>query len=206
MKFMPEGPFHGLQVGHYRTIMADPPTRYRAGGNRKPPYPTMTNPEILALPVGELAAPDCALFLWTSGPFLDFHMECLRVWGFKFKTYPFVWIKTWPREAGRLFVDWQEQLDHSTAKGTGHWTQANAELVLLGTRGRPPREKTGIPQTIIHPRMEHSRKPETVVDQIEKLCGGPRAELFARRSRPGWATAGNQRTKFDFKAIAGAAE
>lgn len=197
MKYMPEGPFHGLKIGHYRTLYVDPPWEYRAGGNRKPPYPTMKAHEIISLPVRALAADDCALFCWTSGPFLDLTMGCLAAWGFKFKTYPFVWIKTWPRETGRLFVDWQEQLDHNTAKGTGHWTQANAELVLLGTRGKPERLATDVPQVIIHPRMEHSRKPEQVADHIERLTAGPRAELFARRSRVGWDTSGNQRTKFD---------
>lgn len=197
MKYIPAGPLHGLKIGHYRTLYIDPPWEYRAGGNRKPPYPTMPLKEILATPVGELAAPDCALFCWTSGPFLEWSMQCLSTWGFKFKTYPFVWVKTWPRETGRLFVDWQETIDNSAAKGTGHWTQSNAEIVLLGTRGRPGRVSTGVPQIIAHPRMEHSRKPEQVADLIEQLVDGPRAEVFARRSRPGWDTSGNQRTKFD---------
>lgn len=198
MKYMPEGPFHGLKIQHYKTLYIDPPTKFVAGGKgRKPPYPTMKHEEMLALPVAALAADDCALFFWTSGPFVEMHLECMARWGFTFKTYAFVWVKTWPREAGRLFVDWQEQLDHSAAAGTGHWTQANAEIVLLGTRGKPARISTGVPQVVFHHRMEHSRKPEEIADRIERLVDGPRAELFARRSRPGWDTAGNQRTKFD---------
>lgn len=197
MQLIDDGVFAGLARNHYRCLYVDPPWKFVAGGDRKPPYPTMPIRDILALPVRDLASENCALFLWTSGPFLQQSMDCLARWQFKFKTYAFVWVKTWPRENGRLFVDWQETLDDSAAVGTGHWTQANAEIVLLGTRGKPGRRETGVPQVIVHPRMEHSKKPEEVADRIERLVNGPRLELFARRSRKGWTTWGNQRTFFD---------
>ncbi len=36
-------------------------------------------------------------------------------------------------------------------------------------------------------------------ERIERLVAGPYLELFARQSRPGWTTWGNEATKFDSK-------
>ena len=54
-----------------------------------------------------------------------------------------------------------------------------------------------IKQAIIEPRREHSRKPDGIHERIERLVAGPYCELFARQSRPGWDTWGNEATKFD---------
>lgn len=205
MQKIAHGPFKGLGLHHYGAILADPPWKYRAGGNRKAPYPTMDLEELKAMPVRDLAAPDCALFMWTSGPFLHWSMDLMKHWGFSYKTYAFGWVKTWPREAGRLFVDWQEVCDgpdfDAAAMGTGHWTHSNLELVLLGTRNRPERISTGVRQLIVDARGDHSAKPLEVHGRIERLVMGPYLELFARRSMPGWITWGNEREKFDFKPV-----
>ena len=52
-------------------IYADPPWRYkvwRGSGAAEKHYPTMSIEDIKALPVSELAADDCALFLWITFP------------------------------------------------------------------------------------------------------------------------------------------
>ena len=60
--------------GQYRAILADPPWSFRVWGrdvgkrSAASHYDTMPLNEIAALPVGRLAAPDCALFLWVPGP------------------------------------------------------------------------------------------------------------------------------------------
>ena len=41
-------------------------------------------------------------------------------------------------------------------------------------------------------KREHSRKPDELYDLIEAYSPGPRLELFARGSRPGWTTWGDQ--------------
>jgi len=75
----------------------------------------------------------------------------------------------------------------------GNWTRANAEFVMLGTKGKPKRKRADIRQIVYAPIMEHSRKPVEVADRIVKLCGDvPRVELFARRPNPGWDVWGNQ--------------
>ena len=57
-----------MEQKKYNIIYADPPWRYDMnrgrGGRQKNHYPTMSIQEICRLPVAELAAKDCALFLW----------------------------------------------------------------------------------------------------------------------------------------------
>ena len=58
----------------YKVIYADPPWAYKvwskkgAGRSAESHYPTMDIASIKALPVGELADKDCALFLWITFP------------------------------------------------------------------------------------------------------------------------------------------
>ncbi len=49
--------------------------------------------DIKALPVGELAAKDCALFMWITFPCMQEAFQVLDAWGFQYKTVAFVWIK-----------------------------------------------------------------------------------------------------------------
>ena len=83
----------------YSIIYADPPWAYRTyskkgqGRSAESHYPTMCIEDIKALPVGELAAKDCALFLWITFPCLCEALEVLTAWGFSYKTVAFVWGK-----------------------------------------------------------------------------------------------------------------
>ena len=54
----------------------------------------------------------------------------------------------------------------------------------------------GIRQLIVEPVREHSRKPDRVRADIEALFDGPYCELFARSTRPGWTSWGNETGKF----------
>jgi hypothetical protein len=72
-------------------------------------------------------------------------------------------------------------------------TQANAELVLLATRGSPTRLANDVHQVVIAPVGEtHSEKPEEVARRIERLYPGPYLELFGRRARETWTVWGNE--------------
>ncbi len=131
-------------------------------------YATMPTEDIMRLPVGELAAKDCALFLWVTMPKLFEAQRVIKAWGFEFKTVAFVWVKRNPN-ANTLF--W----------GLGCWTRTNAELCLLATRGKPKRLARNVHQVIISPVEEHSKKPGETRRRIEALMGDlPRVELFAR--------------------------
>jgi N6-adenosine-specific RNA methylase IME4 len=195
--------FADLPRAHFAAILADPPWVFNSlwGGRAKKTeagypsraverhYDLMTDDEIAALPVADVASPDCALFMWTCWPILQRSFRILDAWGFTYKTCAFSWMKADPYT---LFAD-----DKTPFAGMGYWTRANTEPCLLATRGRPKRVHADVRQAIIAPRRQHSRKPDCVHDRVERLVGGPYLELFARQSRPGWTTWGNQATKFD---------
>lgn len=80
----------------YSVIYADPPWRYersKVQGAAEKHYPTMGIDELCALPVPELAAKDCALFLWATFPQLPEALRLICAWGFQYRTVAFVWLK-----------------------------------------------------------------------------------------------------------------
>lgn len=211
--------FDDLRPFHYKAILADPPWRMKMysekGMGRCPDgkltraqsrtnnperhYATMAMDEIKALPVNHLAAEDCILFMWAIDPLLPQAIEVGEAWGFEYKTVAFVWAKM-RRETstrGGQFEDWQHK---QFPMGTGYWTRANPEICLLFTRGKPKRLSAAVRKLVIEPRREHSRKPDRIHRDIEQLCDGPYAELFARTRRPGWDVWGNQTDKFEVDA------
>jgi N6-adenosine-specific RNA methylase IME4 len=187
---------HALAASGFRAgaIMVDPPWPFatwshcglagdagqdnRAWRSRAVPYPTMPHEDIYALPVGDLAAEDCALFLWVVKAQLPEAVEAIRRWGFQFKSVAFAWVKG-------------DDPDH-VPMGTGYWTRSGMEQCWLATRGDPRRLHGDVREIISEPRREHSRKPDSVHERIERLVAGPYLELFARRPRPGWTTWGNE--------------
>lgn len=190
--------FEGLQPGGYAAIYADPPWHFKvysldkSSKVRHPSqhYNTMTTPEISALPVGDLAAPDSVLFMWFSWPQLIDALDLIKAWGFVYKTCAFCWIKA---DGSRIDMFSASMPVDMTL---GYWTRSNSEACLLATRGKPKRIDGGVRQAIIEPRRQHSRKPDCVYQRIEKLVPGPYLELFARSTRPGWSSWGNQVGKF----------
>jgi N6-adenosine-specific RNA methylase IME4 len=150
--------------------------------------------ELKALPVGDIAAPDCALFMWVVGSHLEESIGLARAWGFTFKTDAFYWAKQ--RLIGADQIDLFTGDIAEPRMGFGYWTRKQVEPCWLFTRGAPKRVSKGIRQLIVEPRREHSRKPDAQYDRIEALVGGPRLELFARRARPGWDCWGNETDKF----------
>jgi N6-adenosine-specific RNA methylase IME4 len=173
-------------AGGYRVIYADPAWSYDQKVRvtlDEAKYRTMTPAEVQALPVGRLAAKDCALFLWGTWPQLPVVLATIAAWGFEYKTLAFVWVKR-NEKAGSLF--W----------GAGSWTRANTEPCFLAVRGKPKRADAGVHQLIedfvpedvldaVRPDNVHSAKPAAARDRIRKLMGDvPSIELFARERVP----------------------
>ena len=172
----------------YNIIYADPPwsfsskeiQRYGGGGgvrfgSPRKGYPVQHSNWIRQLPVSSIAARDCALFLWSTDAHIKEAIEVMEAWGFKYKTVAFVWEK----KTARGLI----------ATNLGAWTLKSYELCLLGTRGRMLQHKkvNNICQRVEEKRTGHSRKPERVRRNIEKLFGElPRIELFARQETEGW--------------------
>lgn len=177
----------------YRTIVADPPWAYPdfvsypgsrvvrnadglQGGQRrvtKPlPYEAMSCEELAALPIADLVASDCALWLWTTSAYLPEALPLMGAWGFRYRQ-TLVWHK------------------HRAAPALGGSVAPNhAEFLLVGKRGSPTMGR--LPSSVIQApgnsggSPKHSRKPEAFLDAVERVSPQPWAELFARRARFGW--------------------
>lgn len=136
--------------------------------------------DIQRLPVKEIAADDCILFMWVTFPTLQEAFSVIEAWGFTYKTVAFAWVK-------------QNKRSPSLFWGMGHWTRANVELCLLATKGTPKRQSAAVHQIVLSPIEEHSKKPDVVREKIIELAGDlPRIELFARQTVDGWDTWGNE--------------
>jgi N6-adenosine-specific RNA methylase IME4 len=179
----------------YGAIYADPPWSFQnwsakgTGRNAISHYDCLGSEALTALPIADLAAEDCALFLWAVDPLLDKAIELIRAWGFEYKTVAFYWVK-------------QNSKSEGFFTGLGYWTRGNPEQCLLATRGRPKRSGKDVRKLIIEPRREHSRKPDEVRERIERLVDGPYLELFARQTKPGWDCWGDQPGLFDRGTVA----
>ena len=143
-------------------------------------YQTMASASLKGFPVSKIAAENAVLFLWVTMPKLNEFDAVMTAWGFQYKTCAFCWIKT-------------NKINGGYFMGQGRWTRANAELCLLGTRGRVSRISASIRQLIVSPIQEHSKKPDDVRSRIVELVGDlPRIELFARQKAEGWDAWGNE--------------
>lgn len=197
--------FADIPRAHFGAILADPPWHFKTynekGRKRSPDwrpfegspsihYDTMGAEQIRALPVADLAAADCVLFLWICWPLLAEALQLIEAWGFTYKTCAFSWTKAHAAQI-EMFQD-----DNPVQIGMGYWTRSNSEVCLLAVRGKPKRISADVRQAIIEPRRQHSRKPDCIYDRVERLVGGPYLELFARNKRDGWTSWGNQVGKF----------
>lgn len=194
IELIEDGIFRGLPRNGFGVIHIDPPWHFRAGINARHPstkYKTMTMREIRALPIRELAAPDCALFLWSSGVWLDQSISVGKGWGFRFTSRAFLWVKLKRRARDQLW------LQDDAYIATGHTTRKQTEDCLLFKRGKPKRQSKAVREMILATRREHSRKPDHTFDRIKALYPGAYLDIFGRESRPGWTVWGNEATKFD---------
>jgi N6-adenosine-specific RNA methylase IME4 len=191
----------------YNIIYADPPWSYtRTIGNGvlkrrngEVYYPSMPVSELegLGSHVRRISCKNSALLIWATMPCLPDAIRVMESWGFKYKTCWCTWVKT--NKAGdKPFF------------GVGYYTRSNAELCLLGVKGKiasfkklvEGESREGNPSSLssicIERPRQHSRKPETVRNNIVTFFGDvPRIELFARESTDGWSTIGNQSDKFN---------
>jgi len=173
----------------YKIIYADPPWSYNKYSNSKEniskkirvtPYKPLPLEEIKSLPVSDIAEKDAILFLWVTFPCLEFGLDVIKAWGFKFKTVGFNWMKKNKKGIGWFM-------------GFGHYTRSNGEICLLATRGKGiPILKKNLSQVVITPLTSHSEKPTIVRKKIVQLVGdNSRIELFARKEAAGWDSWGD---------------
>ncbi|MBM3274526.1 MAG: S-adenosylmethionine-binding protein [Candidatus Sericytochromatia bacterium] len=165
-------------IGRYPILLADPPWQYdfaetdnRAIENQ---YPTMALGDLMDLPVHEVATDNALLFLWTTPPKACDAFCLLQAWGFDYVSQ-WIWIKD--------------------KIGAGYWGRAQHELVYVCKRGEFPAPAPDVrpPSVFNSARDAHSAKPAEVHERIERMYPTvPKVELFARKTREGWAIWGNQ--------------
>ncbi len=159
----------------YGVILADPEWRFEpwsreTGLDRSPDnhYPTSVTDIIAARPVADIAAKDCALFLWATVPMLPHALSVMAAWGFDYRSH----------------VVWKKD-----GMGTGYWFRNYHELLLLGIKGNIPAPAPGDQWgTVLEAAVgEHSEKPNCFHAMIEAYFPHlPKIELNARRARPNW--------------------
>lgn len=177
-----------LPVGNYSLITIDPPWNFHlretdATHRGRCPYPSMTDQQILDMPIGAIAQPNAYLLLWVTNNHLPLGFKCLDLWGFAYKSI-FTWIKTTKAST---------EEDPRVNIGIGHYGRNCTEHWLVATKGKPgtftSHGLTNIPNVIHAPRGKHSQKPEefwVIADRLAENLGGKNIELFARQRRSGW--------------------
>lgn len=151
-------------------------------------YPTCSVEHMMTLQMRDFLARDAFVFLWMTGPHLvaGSHIRMAKAWGLRLSSMVFVWVKTTPNFDMNV-LHRTPLLEADLHAGTGFTTMANCEYVVLLRRGSPKRQTAGIKQVIIAPVMDHSRKPVEFFRRAELYAAGPRLDMFAGASRPGWA-------------------
>ena len=71
-------------------------------------------------------------------------------------------------------------------------------MCLLFTRGKPKRISAGVRKLVVSPRREHSRKPDSIIRDIEAPVRrrGPAWEIVREERAPGWAVWGTETDRF----------
>ncbi len=169
-------------------IMADCPWTFRTYSSKglkksaQAHYDCMDGLGIKELPVSQLAAEDCLLWMWATWPMLPDALETISAWGFQYKTGG-VWAK--------------RTINGKLRWGTGFRLRSVCEPFLIATRGQP-KSARNVTNLVDGLAREHSRKPDEAYKAAEAMMpDARRVELFSRQARPNWDTWGNESSKFN---------
>lgn len=176
-----------LSLGKFKTILADPPWKFTNRTGKIAPehkrlyrYQTMTNEDIINLPVNQIADDSSHLYLWVPNALVSLGLEVMKSWGFTYKTN-LIWYKV--RKDGG-----------PDRRGVGFYFRNVTEMVLFGVKGKIRTLQPGrtMPNLFSSMKREHSRKPDELYPIIEACSPGPYIELFNRVPRNGWECWGDQ--------------
>lgn len=174
--------------GQHRVIYCDAPWRYEnrppSGSGSDENFPTMSIPELCALPIPAHATPNAAMGFWVPAPLL-YHcsddsgvpdaLQVIRAWDFTAKAQ-FIW----------------DKVDHVY----GNYVSVRHEILILCTRGSctPDRLTPMLDSVVMErkpPNAPHSWKPPIFRQHLERLWDGPYLELFASERVDLWTPFGN---------------
>jgi len=157
----------------FSTIVIDPPWDWGDEGDQdqlgraRPDYSTMSLPQLLDLPVGDMADDDAHIYLWITNRSLPKGFALLERWGFRYIT-AITWVKP-----------------HF---GMGNYFRGQTEHVLFGVKGSQPLKRKDV-GTVFHAdrgKGGHSSKPVEFYDFVESCSPGPYIEMFSRGNRADW--------------------
>jgi N6-adenosine-specific RNA methylase IME4 len=151
--------------GKFRTLIVDCPWEYEQPlqGRARPDYATMTQEELLALPVEQWAEDKCHLYLWATNVTMPRAVELVRAYGFQHKT-----ILTWVKSA------W----------GLGTYFRSQTEHVIFAIRGNMNTRSDSLSTVFYAPLGRDSEKPEQFYDLVRRASFPPYGEAFQRTPRP----------------------
>lgn len=183
-------PFAPLTPMSFDFVMVDFPWRFEAwsenGKKHKAPeahYRTMSIDECAQYPIADLGRGDAVYWVWGTHPMIDQQIALCRRLSLNFVTTG-VWVKT--TATGKLSF------------GTGYRLRCASEPFIICTLGRPETVRN-IRTAFLAPIGRHSEKPEEAYAIAERMMPQAlrRADIFSRRSRPGWSAWGDEAGKFD---------
>lgn len=124
------------------------------------------------------SAENAVLFLWVTNPFLQEAFKVISAWDFEYRTN-MAWVK-----------------QNLIRPGVGFYVRGRHELLFICTKGTFVPDQTGkepIGSVIEANVGEHSQKPDIIYKIIESMYPeGKYLELFARKTREGWTSWGNE--------------
>ncbi len=150
--------------GKFVTLIIDCPWEYSQSlaGRARPPYATMTQEQLLTLPVRQWAADECHLYCWATNATMQPALELVAAWGFQQKT-----ILTWVKNC------W----------GLGQYFRNQTEHVIFATRGNLNTRSDALSTVFYAPQRRDSQKPEEFFDLVRRASFGPYGEAFQRTPR-----------------------
>ena len=189
--------FSKIPLFKYNLIMADPAWLFELRSDKgekksaQAQYDCMTIDEIRALPVQDIAAKDCLLWLWATNPMLPQALMTLEAWGFNFVT-----AGSWAKKTAPKPLKCGCERPGKYRWGTGYVLRSTNEPFLIGRVGDP--DIKPVQSGFDGLAREHSRKPEVAYKLAEKLVPNAwRLDMFSRETREGWDNFGDQADKFD---------
>jgi len=145
------------------------------------PYNTMKFEDIVNVPIKNLTADNCHLYLWVTNKYLMKAEEVVKAWGFKYST-TLVWCKK------------------PIGSGMGGTFKVSTEYLIFATKGKVNElVNKKINGTWFEEKRQyvngypcHSKKPDFFYELIEKVSKGKKLELFSRNIRQGWDAWGDE--------------
>ena len=153
--------------GKFATLIVDCPWEYdqSLAGRARPPYATMTQDELLALPIQKWAADECHLYCWATNATMRPALELVAAWGFEQKT-----ILTWVKNC------W----------GLGAYFRNQSEHVIFAIRGTRGTRSDSLSTVFYAPQQADSEKPDEFYNLVRRASFPPYGEAFQRATRPGF--------------------